>query len=374
MRKALILFALSILFFSYSQPPKEGSDTSEVDAFVENVPKNIILIIGNGMGLTQISAGMYNNGNRLNLEAFPVAGLHKTHSANNLITDSAAGTTAIACGIKTYNSAIGVDKDSMPVKNILEELQAMGLASGLVTTSSITQPTPAAFFAHVKSESMREEIAEQFLKTEFDFFVGGGKQFFDQREKDKRNLFQELKDHGYFISSHSETSLRDVPIDFDQKFAFFTADNEPGSFKEGRDYLTPSSRLAPVFLKKRSNKGFFLIIEGSKINWGGQNNDLDLIISEMIEFDQAIGEALSFAKEDGETLVVVTGNHETGGLSINQGSRMNELTVEFTTDQNTATLIPVFAYGPGSKLFSGIYENTAIYNKMRQAMGLVNEK
>lgn len=125
-------------------------------------PKNVILLIGDGMGLTQVTAGLYSNNNKLNLEQFPFIGLHKSYAADDLITDSAAGATSFSAGVKTYNAAIGVNNDSMPVRTILEEAEAQGLATGLVATSSITHATPAAFIAHVKSRTMMEEIAEDF--------------------------------------------------------------------------------------------------------------------------------------------------------------------------------------------------------------------
>ncbi len=326
-------------------------------------------MIGDGMGLTQISAALYSNGNKLHLEQFPVAGLHKSYSSDDLITDSAAGATAFSAGVKTYNGAIGVNQDGMPVKTILEEAEERGLATGLVATSSITHATPASFIAHVKSRADMQDIAEDFLRTEIDLFIGGGKKYFDRREKDNRNLYQELQTKGYRITDYSKEELQKVTLDFDRNFAYFTADAEPLPFAQGRDYLLPASRLAPIFLDKRSNKGFFLMIEGSQIDWGGHANDSDYIISETIDFDNAIGAVLEFAKEDGETLVIITADHETGGYAINTGSQMGKIVGAFTTDKHTASLIPVFAYGPGAELFAGIYENTAIYDKMRYALG-----
>ncbi|MEZ4985473.1 MAG: alkaline phosphatase [Saprospiraceae bacterium] len=139
------------------------------------IARNIILLIGDGMGLTQISAGLYSNDDYLNLERFPVVGLHKSHSSNNLVTDSAAGATAFSCGVKTYNGAIAVDPDTMVLRTILEEAEQRGKATGMVTSSTIVHATPASFIAHVKQRSMYEDIALDFLDTEIDFFVGGGK-------------------------------------------------------------------------------------------------------------------------------------------------------------------------------------------------------
>jgi len=333
-------------------------------------PKNIILMIGDGMGLTQITAGMYINGNKLELEAFPVIGLHKSYAHDNLITDSAAGATAFASGVKTYNGAIGVDPDTNAVKTILEEAEENGLATGMVSTSSITHATPASFIAHVAHRKSYEEIASYFLKTEIDFFLGGGKKYFDQREKDERNLYKELKEKDYQISDYFKSDFDDVVVNKGKNFAYFTSNEEPLPKAQGRDYLPYASRVATSFLsKKGQEKGFFLMIEGSQIDWGGHANKSDYIISEMLDFDKAIGEVLDFAKRDGETLIIVTADHETGGYAINPGSTMDTIYGAFTSGYHTGVMIPVFAYGPGAEAFRGIYENTAIYDKMKVAFG-----
>lgn len=331
-------------------------------------PKNIILMIGDGMGLTQITAGMYANQNKLNLEEFKSIGLHKSYAYDNLITDSAAGATAFASGVKTYNGAIGVDPDTVAVKTILEEAEEYGLATGLVATSSIVHATPASFIAHAKKRKMYEKIALDFLKTEIDFFVGGGKKYFDARE-DGRDLLQELKSMGYIVNTYFDKDFRTITPISSKNFAYLTANAEPLPQRQGRSYLTSAVKKAPDFLKEHSDKGFFLMIEGSQIDWGGHANDSDYIITEMIEFDKAIGEILDFAKKDGETLVIVTADHETGGFAINPGSTMDKIEPGFTSDYHTGVMIPVFAYGPGAEQFRGIYENTAIYGKMRAAFG-----
>ncbi len=333
-------------------------------------PKNIILLIGDGMGITQISAGLYSNGNKLNLERFPVTGLHKNYANDDLITDSAAGATAFACGIKTNNGAVGVNTANVPIKSILELAEERQMVTGLIATSSLTHATSASFIAHVPSREMHEEIAEYFLKTEVYFFVGGGKKDFTNRQKDQRNLYTELKDKDYVVVDYQQKSIDDISVDFDKKFAYFTADNEPEAYAEGRRYLMDASKMATRFLKNHSEEGFFLMIGSSQIDWGGHANDSDYLVSELIEFDRVIGEMLDFAEEDGETLVIVTADHETGGYSIDQNSKMDSLATSFTTDKHTAVMIPVFAYGQGASQFAGIYENTAIYDKMLMALGI----
>lgn len=333
-------------------------------------PKNIILMIGDGMGLAQVSAALYANNNRLHLEEFPVIGFHKSHSYTSLITDSAAGATAFACGIKTYNNAIGMDKDTLPCRSILEDAEANGLATGLVATSTIVHATPAAFIAHQDIRMMYEGIAADFLKTEIDFFVGGGKRFFDRRDQDDRDLYRELVDKGYYVSDYSRATLGQIKVDPQKNFGYFTADSDPLPIMAGRNYLPYASRLAAEFLEQHSKgKGFFLMIEGSQIDWAGHANEGKWLIQEVLDFNRAIGEVLAFAKKRGDTLVIVTADHETGGLALNPKSKFGRIKTAFTINNHTATMIPVYAYGPMAELFSGIYENTEIHDKMYRAFG-----
>ena len=362
---------LCVLFLTtfFSCTPQVGSKVNKKNNQTVDQVKNVILLIGDGMGLTQISAGLYSNNNSLNLEQFKQIGLHKSYASNNLITDSAAGATAFACGQKTYNGAIAVDPDTVAIKTILEEAEQAGLSTGLVATSTIVHATPASFIAHVKARKMYEEIAAQFLETEIDYFVGGGKKFFTNRA-DSRNLFQELEEKGYVVSDFVKEDLSKISLDPSSNFAYLTSNNDPLMASQGRDYLQEAALKGIDFLNQHSDKGFFLMVEGSQIDWGGHANNSDYIITEMLEFDRTIGEVLKFAKKDGQTLVIVTADHETGGYAINPGSKMGQIEGAFTSDYHTGSLIPVFAYGPGAEQFAGIYENTAIYHKMKAALGL----
>ena len=367
--KSKCLSILSILFITFIScnkyvPPQPPSLISEVTA----TPKNIILMIGDGMGISQITAGMYQNGNKLNLERIKTIGLHKNYSSDNLVTDSAAGATAFASGVKTYNGAIGVTSDTIPVETILEKAKKNNMATGLVATSTIVHATPASFFSHVKSRKMYDDIAEAFLKGDVDFFVGGGLKYFNNRDKDDRDLIAELESKGYQMSSYFETDFPKVEIDQSKKFGYLTASSDPLTVEQGRKYLTGASEKAIDFLDKKSENGFFLMIEGSQIDWGGHANNSDYIINEMIDFDKAVGKVLDFVENDKETLLIITADHETGGYAINTGSTMDTIKGAFTSDYHTAALIPVFAKGPGSELFNGIYENTAIFDKMNKLM------
>lgn len=336
-------------------------------------PRNIILMIGDGMGLTQVSTALYSTKRSMNLERFQHIGFHKSYAAGELITDSAAGATAFACGIKTYNGAIGMNIDSIPQRNIIEEAEEKGLATGLVATAFIVHATPAAFFAHQPIRVMHEQIAADLLKIDIDLIIGGGKKYFDQRESDNRNLYQELQQKGYIVSDYLTRELQQLSYKPSNNLVHFTADRHPVPVTAGRNYLPYASRMAPRFLKGRAEEnGFFLMIEGSQIDWAGHGNQADLMVAETLDFDRAIGEVLNFAEADGNTLVIVTADHETGGLAINPGSQVGKLKTAFTTNGHTASLVPVYAYGPGAEDFKGIYENSAIYHKMRKLLNFDN--
>lgn len=367
-----LLLILCFLFISLSckQPTtttsvsdREGPET-EVLAPLGNVkmakhPKNIILMIGDGMGLTQITAGMIANGNKLHLERCTTVGLIKTSSSDNLITDSAAGATAFASGVKTYNGAIGVDPNKKPVPTLVEIASRNNISTGLVASSSITHATPASFIAHQPSRKLDEGIARDLVNSNVDVFMGGGRNFFDKRT-DSLDLVKELEKKNYKIYN----SLQEVKDGDAGRIGVFIAPEQPQSFSEGRaDFLPMATERTIDLLNK--NENFFLMVEGSQIDWKGHSNESEELILEMIDFDKAIGEALDFAEKDGETLVIITADHETGGYSIVGGDQSNNTVLgKFNTGSHTAVMVPVFAFGPGAEEFSGIYENTQIFHKI----------
>ena len=246
---------ISILFIltacdSPSELPQKNSQNTYI--FKGEKPKNIILMIGDGMGISQITAGMYRNGNTLHLEQFPVVGLHKSYSADNLITDSAAGATAFACGQKTYNGAVSVDRDSMPLKTILEEAEAHQLATGLVVTSKIVHATPAAFIAHVNARYKYAEIAPYFLQTEVDYFVGGGKQYFTQTINNE-SILETLQKKNYLVFDYTEEKLNEAVKNYTKNIACFTHEDAPPKYTEGRDYLIPASKACLELTSLKTN-------------------------------------------------------------------------------------------------------------------------
>lgn len=332
-------------------------------SFKSEKPKNIILMIGDGMGVSHVFAGLTANHGKLFLNNLKYTGFSKTQSADDFTTDSAAGGTAISCGIKTYNGAIGVDVDTMAVKSILEEAEEKGLATGLVSTSAITHATPASFIAHQPSRNMYEDIAADFLKTDIDVFIGGGTTHFTER-KDNRDLTEELRAKGYQV----ETDMDKIAKVSKGKLAGLTADVHNGRVAE-RGNMLPEATKTALNILDNNNDGFFLMVEGSQIDWGGHANSTIYIVEEMLDFDQSIGKALDFAEKNGETLIIVTSDHETGGLAVAGGDFESGMVKgAYTSDGHSAVMVPVFAYGPGAEKFMGIMENTDLYKKMKQLL------
>ena len=326
-------------------------------------PKNIVLLIGDGMGLSEVSASQFYNKTTTNFERFSTIGLIKTSSSNELITDSAAGATAFSTGIKTYNGAIGVDKNGAATETIVEQLVNKGYATGLIATSSIVHATPASFYAHAKSRRLYEDIATFLPYSKIDFLAGGGLKFFNNRE-DGNDLFSEFKKNGYQV--HTKELPKSVSK---KKQVILLEEDAMPKMLDGRgDFLPNATKLALSALSK-NDTGFFLMIEGSQIDWGGHDNDADYLISELLDFDKTIGIVLDFSQKNGETLVIVTADHETGGftLSADRGD-YNKIKPKFSTSGHSATMVPVFAEGPNASLFGGIYENTEIYHKIKSLL------
>jgi alkaline phosphatase len=321
------------------------------------------------MGVSQIYAGMTANHGHLNLERCQYTGFIKTYSSSNYITDSGAGATAMSIGKKTYNGACGVNADSLPEKTILEIAEEKGLATGLVATCAITHATPASFIAHQKWRSMYEEIAEDYVKTDIDVFIGGGREHFIKRS-DSVNLILKLREKGYKVLFEMD-SVIEVKSG---KLAGLVADMHLPPYRDSTDVrrgdMLPDATRTAINILSGNKKGFFLMVEGSQIDWAGHANNTEYITAEMLDFDRAIGKALDFAEKNGNTLVIITADHETGGMSINNGNFTNGTVIAgYTTGSHTGVMVPVFAYGPCSEEFSGIYENNDIFYKMMKAFG-----
>ncbi|MEM6966990.1 MAG: alkaline phosphatase [Bacteroidota bacterium] len=352
---ATILIALLISCNSSKEIPKGAK------------AKNIILLIGDGMGLSQVSSAYYFSKSTPNFSRFKYIGLHQNEPTRQKITDSAAGATAFAIGRKTYNGAIGVDNDSIPRQTILEWAAKKSKSTGVVASSSITHATPASFYAHVINRNRQEEIAEDFVVSPVDFAAGGGSKYFNER-KDGKDLIQKMRDDGAIVNTESMQKKHKLG----NRYVYLLEPDSMHSILGGRGNFLPKATKKAIDFLSKDEDGFFLMVEGSQIDWGGHANRGRFVIEEVKDFDEAIGEALDFAKKDGNTLVIVTADHETGGFSLSakliygQGN-YNIVDPTFSTGGHTAALIPVFAYGPGAENFIGIYQNNKIYDKMKNS-------
>lgn len=370
----IFLFALSLITGCKNEPSTQLIDRGNSN-LAENLkdnqhhsfekgatPKNVILVIGDGTGINQISALEYYKADPVYYDDFPIIGLSKI-SSTSLITDSAAAGTAMACGEKTYNKAIGVNAQGEDLLNLTELMSQKGGSSGLIATSSITHATPASFYAHHTNRNDHEIIASFLPNAPIDFFAGAGLKYFRER-KDQVNLLDTFAQKGFTIET---SSLKAYPEA--KKLGYLLADKDMPTMIEGRGtFLEDASNLAINHLSK-NEQGFFLMVEGSQVDWGGHDNDFDYMISELIDLDNTLGRLMAYAQKDQNTLIVVTGDHATGGLALSadQGD-YNTIKPTFSSTGHNADWIPVFAYGPGAELFSGVYENTMIFHKIKSLL------
>jgi len=353
--KTLLLVALVMLTQIALTAGTSGSKESKKS----KGPKNIILMIGDGMGTAQLYAGITALRDNTNIARCPVAGFVKTFSADEYITDSAAGATAYSTGYKTNNGYLGVTPDGAPKETIIEMAETKGLSTGLVATASITHATPAAFYAHLSDRDNYEDIARNILNSGIDVFIGGGWNHFTKRS-DGKNFADSLVKRNYVLARN----IDDIEKATSHKLAGFLSDEQMPRYSQGRGDMLPVSTAKAIELLSGNKKGFFLMVEGSQIDWGGHANDLNYVIEEVVDFDKAIGKALDFAMKDGETLVIITADHETGGMAITGGDmKQGKVEARFTYGDHSAVMVPLFAFGPGAEKFSGLQDNTDIFWK-----------
>ncbi|MBC8455748.1 alkaline phosphatase [bacterium] len=329
-RKALIIF--SIFLFGFS----------------EELPKSVIFFIGDGMGVSYISADYYTHGSTVFSE-FDGCALMTVHPNNpdKIITKSSGSASAMATGIKTERYAISVDNDGNPLETVLEIAKKSGKSVGLVATSKITNATPAAFAAHNSDRYNEIAIAENMIEADVDVMFAGGMDFFlpkqegGQRE-DERNLLKIAANRGDVVARNPEEILSfDVEQDNGNWLGFISMD-DPGPVQERGISLKTMMQKALEKLSKNPN-GYFLMVEGSQIDWYGHNNDFPQIMKEMDEFTEAISFGFELAEHDSEILLLCAADHETGGLTIESGDQVErKITVDFTTDRHTAEMVVLF--------------------------------
>lgn len=328
--------------------------------------KNVILMIGDGMGLTQISTAWVANRGDLNLTKMPFTGLVRTYAANKLITDSGAAGTAMATGQKTNYHSVGVDVNGNPLPSLTDLANAKGLSTAVVVTCGLTDATPAAFCANNVDRDMEEDLAADFLDCNVDFILGGGRDKFIKRA-DGRDLMKEMEEKGYQVTrSWDETSR----IYSGKVFAVLEDGQLPMAEKRGEIWQHAS--LKAIEMLSKNEKGFFAMLEGSRIDDCGHWHDIPKLMGEIFDFDQTIGKVLQWAEKDGETLVIVLADHETGGLTLLDGSIENgTVTGHFSTGGHSDIMVPVFAYGPQAEQFVGVFENTEIFRKISEILNLL---
>ena len=408
--KVLESLGVAFIMSSLGDSLPKGS-IADKDAFLETLPegqsliqkelipvdrkaKNIILLISDGMSLSQVSTYRLLKGGpneRISVDKFPISGIVLTHSEDAIITDSASSATAYSTGKKTNNGALGTDKDKEVLENFTEIITKYGYVSSLISTSEITHATPAAFASHVDSRRKTDEISIQMMDSDVLTILGGGRHFFLPEEmggkrSDGLNLLEQVQSSHTLLTTKAELDT----FDFSNKGRLV------GLFADEalRDKETPENHIfEPTsgemlnFAINRSDqftsdgcKGFFIMLEGSQVDWAGHANDLNYLKREMKDFDEAVNKALEFAINDQETLVIVTADHETGGLLIEPATPTNytapEVKFSFNTGlgygSHTGVPVPVYAYGPGSENFTGTLDNTDIFFAMIEALEVDN--
>lgn len=327
---------------------------------VQKKSKNIIFLIGDGMGLAQIYSGIAANGGKLNWTNFKHIGFSKTNSADSFCTDSAAGATAFSTGEKTNNRYIGMSTEQKPLENISEILDKKKIKVGLVVSEEITGATPASFYAHQPERDWSQLIANDLATSPISLTIGAGVESF------RPETIEQLKKKGKVFTKIE--ALEQVKTK--EKTFVFVDKNEVRPKHEGRgEYLSEAFEAAVKQLESTSPNGFFLMLEGSKIDWGGHANQLNYVTNEMLDFDKVIGKALEYADKNGETTIIVTADHETGGLSLLEGDfKSGKLEGSFSTNDHSGIAVPVVAYGPNAQMFTGFYENNTIFEKLLKCL------
>lgn len=359
----------------------------------EQKPLNVIYLIGDGMGFGAISSLLLIEEEQTGFEMAPVIGLNETCSANNYVTDSPAGGTALATGTRTCNGFLGVGPDSVQLESILKKAQKMGKKTGIVVNTTLTEATPAAFYAGVTSRKDSYKIAKQFTESEVDIAIGAGLSAFIQRP-DSIDMTAVLIEKGYEVyldwkqvmntqsekfvgilemsDVHRRNHKRTVSagtadgaeVCLAAKLAASSANEDTTRFSEPTEYLHKACTKAIEQLSKSAPNGFFLMVESAIIDGYGHNNDSEGMILEMKEFDKTLKTLITYVNNHPNTLLVVTADHETGGTGVTyKGYPINKpegLKLNFSTKGHTGTVVPIFAYGAGAESFSGVLKNNEL--------------
>ncbi|MBL7214067.1 MAG: alkaline phosphatase [Phycisphaerae bacterium] len=368
--------SMETFYYRMAAPPAGDGDISfyrgpASDTMLVNLPdaevRTVIYCIGDGMGFNHVALTRHYTGSSKTLwmELLPVKGEVMTHPANPGITDSAASGTAMACGVKTNNGMIGMTPDKTVYSSILEVLDKKGWRTGLVVTSPISHATPAVFASHIDSRGKQKDIAIQQFENRVDVLLGGGQKFWTDE------TLAEAADTGYQVIDTRDEMLALKPGPVIGLFAdegMTTFDPEPS--------LSEMTKTAIDLLSSKTQEWFapapkfFLMIEGSQIDWAAHANDADRVVRQTLLFDMAVREAIEFARRDGHTLVLVTADHETGGLTFNVDPDTGNVKTKWSTGGHTAANVPIFAFGPGAEKFAGTMDNTDIPKRIAELTGI----
>ena len=362
--------------------------------------KNVIYLIGDGMGFGAVTSLLLSEEEATGFEEAHVIGLSETCSANNYVTDSAAGGTALATGTRTNNGYVGADPDGNQLTSVLRKAQTLGKKTAIVVNTTLTEATPGAFYGGVTSRKMVYDIAKQFTESGVDLAIGGGLDHFIGRP-DSLDLTATLIEKGYDVYLNWETVLKTDSDKFVGILPLYDLhrreeNNGTASAAEGQEvclaaqlaamnedanathlseptvYLEKATAKALDVLSRNNKDGFFLMIESAIIDGYGHNNDSDGMIVEMKEFNCTLRQMIAYVNEHPETLLVVTADHETGGTGVyyNGHTPGNEgpIKLNFSTSGHTGTVVPIFAYGAGAENFAGIMKNTDIPKKIEALM------
>uniref|UniRef100_UPI004027360A alkaline phosphatase n=1 Tax=Prevotella sp. TaxID=59823 RepID=UPI004027360A len=326
--------------------------------------KNVILMIGDGMSLMHVYTAWAANRGKLWLENAQATGLSKTWAVKKLVTDSGSGGTSLATGVKTVYHAVGVDPEGKPLTSLVDVAKELGKDAGMAVTCRLWDATPCDFCCHNIDRDKEEELVGDYPTSGVDFVFGGGAQKFTNR-KDGRDIFKELQKKGYHVSR----TLDDF-FAYDKNSRIFAVPYDKDTpLPDERGDLLARASMKGISLMNQNKNGFFMMIEGSQLDDYGHFNQLDLLMKETLDFDHTVGEVMKWAAKDGETLVVVTADHETGGLTLVNGNK-DEGRVEccFSTKDHSGAMVPVYAFGPGAENFTGIFENTDVFKKIKKLM------
>jgi alkaline phosphatase len=319
-------------------------------AFAAAPPHNIIFFVGDGMGPAHVTLLRSQRGDQFNIGRMRLAALHSTASSDHAVTDSAAAATAFSCGVKTKSGALGVDAAGARQTTVLETAETLGMATGVVTTTAFFDATPAAFLAHVKQRTERPEIVAQMLHSGAEVIAGAGLEVFG---KELPAIDTLAKEAGYsLVRSKSELAADKGPK------TLVVLPTQPRDLDQPDLPLPDLTRWAIDRLKGDPD-GFFLVVEHEGSDSSSHQNNSNDVAASLASLDKAVGIALDFAAADGRTLVIVTGDHETGGLRLTE-SKEGKLRAEWSTAEHTAVAIPLFLSGPGLDEIHGLIDNTEI--------------